>query len=492
MIPAEVTTGNKSERALRRALRVSSVLFIAAFALPGIATLTVAGENPSPDQIQASAAQQAAANQHGEKSLKLSVPDKTRQEFATLPEGKRLKILGRLIRSGQPDAAEILLNTAPFTGQFGQNRNLFIKAMIEHQRGNVEHAIRIYRTVLANDPKLTAVRAELARALYDNKQDRSAIHHLYLLRASAVNETARRTFDIAMQAIESRRTWTFNVWGSIAPSTNFNNGTSLEVINVGGLDFEVGNQAREKSGIGVRGGGNISYNHTISNDISLIVSSGTNLVQYDDVQFDQTSLNQSALLRYRKPEYSVAAGVSASQGWYGEDEFLWSVGPEIIASYMVSPKAQLYANLRHQWNTYEAATYRNGWTTSINTELKYALNDTTILYVKADAGRQQTKREHLSNWNGGGGLGVYHDLPGGLTGMVEGYANYSVGDGDYPLLGAAREQTRATGRVTLTKRDFYWRGLAPQLEYTYTRNFSNDALSRYDSHGLALTLTRAF
>jgi hypothetical protein len=120
------------------------------------------------------------------------------------------------------------------------------------------------------------------------------------------------------------------------------------------------------------------------------------------------------------------------------------------------------------------------------------LDDTTLIYAKAGIGRQKTQREHLTNWNGNGGLGVYHDLPWGITGLVEGTVHYSVSDGDYPLLGEAREQTRTTGRITLTKRDFYWRGLAPQLEYTYTRNFSNDALSRYDSHGLALTVTRAF
>jgi hypothetical protein len=427
-----------------------------------------------------------------ERPARLSVPDATIAKFKTLPEGQRLKILGRLIRSGQPDAAETLLNAMPFQGDYGRNRNLFMQAMIEHERGNLDQAIYIYRSVLASDPKLTAVRAELARALYDNKEDRSASHHLFLLRASAPNEAAQRVFDTAIAAIDARKKWSFNVWGSIAPSTNFNNGTTLEVINVGGIDFEVGNQAKQKSGIGVRGGGSISYNQKVAKDISLIVSGAANFVQYDDVQFDQTSLNQTALLRYRQSKYSLAFGVASRQGWYGGNEFVWSVGPQAIVSYLITPKAQLYTQLRHEWTTYEAATYRNGWSSNANAELKYALDDTTILFAKAGLGRQKTQREHLTNWNGGGGLGLYHDLPWGITGMAEGYAQYSISDGDYPLLGESREQIRATGRVTLTKRDFYWRGLAPQLEYTYTKNFSNDALSRYDSHGLAITLTRAF
>ncbi len=486
MIPAGSLYTSPLERAFGRAL----VVIVAFLLLPAFTQSALA--QTAPVSAGAKTSLPTAVNDTRQRPATLLVPEATQKEFATLPAGKRLKILGRLIRNGQPDAAETLLDAAPFTGKFSHNRNLFMRAMIEHERGNLEEAIRIYREVLANDPKLTAVRAELARALYDNKEDRSAAHHLFLLRASAPNTNAQRTFDAAINAIEARKTWSFNVWGSIAPSTNFNNGTSLEVINVGGLDFEVGNQAREKSGIGFRGGGNIGYNLRLRKDLSLIVSSGTNLVQYDGVRFDQTALNQTALVRYRQPKYSVAFGAVATQGWYGADEFIWSVGPQAIISYLVTPKAQFYTQLKHVWNRYDEATYLDGWTSTATTQLKYAFNENTLLFAKAGLGRTETQRDHLDNWNGTGGAGLYHELPWGLTGFAEATVRYSVSDGDYPLLGEQRKQTRVTGRMSITKRDFYWRGLAPQLEYTYTRNFSNDALSRYDSHGLALTVTRAF
>ena len=486
MRPADSLQTPTSERAFGRALRLT----VACISLPGLTGFAQA--QPATEPAVETVSSPQALNDTRQRPAKLLVPETTQREFASLPAGKRLKILGRLIRNGQPDAAEILLQAAPFTGKFSRNRNRFMQAMIDHERGNLEDAIRIYREVLADDPKLTAVRAELARALYDNKEDRSAAHHLFLLRASAPNTNAQRTFDAAINAIEARKTWSFNVWGSIAPSTNFNNGTSLEVINVGGLDFEVGNQARGKSGIGFRGGGNIGYNLRLKKDLSLIVSSGTNLVQYEGIRFDQTSLNQTALLRLRKPKYSVAFGAVATQGWYGSDEFMWSVGPQAIISYLVTPKAQFYTQLKHVWNRYEAATYLDGSTSSATTQLKYAFSDTTLLFARAGIGRTETQRDHLSNWNGNGGVGFYHELPWGLTGFGEAHVNYYVSDGNYPLLGEKRRQTRATGRMSVTKRDFYWRGLAPQLEYTYIRNFSNDALSRYDSHGLALTVTRAF
>ena len=486
MTRADTAPTHTFERVLRRALRVT----VAVFSLVVFAGHAQAQSQTEQDKLPASTPQ--STQDMRQQAAKLTVPETTRKEFATLPAGKRLKILGRLIRNGQPDAAEVLLQAAPFAGKFGHNRNLFMRAMIVHARGDLDDAIQLYREILANDPKLTAVRAELARALYDNKEDRSAAHHLFLLRASAPNTNAQRTFDAAINAIEARKTWSFNVWGSIAPSTNFNNGTTLEVVNIDGLDFEVGNQARQKSGIGFRGGGNIGYNLRLKRDISLIVSAGTNVVQYDGIEFDQTALNQTALLRYRQPKYSIAVGAVSTQGWYGAEEFVWTVGPQAIISYLVTPKAQFYTQLKHVWTRYEIADYRDGWSSSATTQLKYAFDDATLLFAKAGIGRTETQRDHLDNWNGSAGVGFYHELPWGLTGFAEADLQYSISDGNYPLLGERREQTRATGRMSVTKRDFYWRGLAPQLEYTYTRNFSNDSLSRYDSHGLALTVTRAF
>lgn len=491
MIHADGTWISNTERATRRALRAT----IAGFCLLVLPAIPQAQSNSDTSAQQTTAQQTSApasANITKQRPAILHVPEATQREFASLPAGKRLKILGRLIRNGQPDAAEILLEAAPFTGKFSHNRNRFMQAMIQHARGNLDEAIGMYREILADDPKLTAVRAELARALYDNEEDRSAAHHLFLLRASAPNTTAQRTFDTAINAIEARKTWSFNLWGSIAPSTNFNNGTNLEIVNVGGLDFEVGNQARKKSGIGFRGGGNIGYNMRFTEDISLIVSAGSNLVQYDGDVFDQTALNQTALLRYRQPRYSVAFGAVSTQGWYGANEFVWSVGPQAVISNLVTKKAQLYTQLKHVWTNYDVASYRDGWASTAMTQLKYAVDDATIIFAKAGVGRNKTQRNHLSSWGGNGGVGIYHELPWGLTGFAEANAYYSISDGDYPLLGVQREQTRLMGTMSITKRDFYWHGLAPQLQYTYIRNFSNDALSRYDAHGLALTVTRDF
>ena len=43
----------------------------------------------------------------------------------------------------------------------------------------------------------------------------------------------------------------------------------------------------------------------------------------------------------------------------------------------------------------------------------------------------------------------------------------------HPIAGVMREDTRCTGTVSLTKRDFNIWGYAPAIEYTYIYNDSN-------------------
>jgi len=422
----------------------------------------------------------------------LSVPDETKVSFAQLPEKKRLHILVNLVRNKQHEAAATLLAAAPFKGKFGRNRNLFVQGLIEKARGNLEKAARIYRTALADDPNLSMVRMELAATLYALHEDDGARHHLDLLKSAAPTPELARNFNDFIAAIDARRPWSFNVYAAIAPSTNFTNGTTEEIILIGGLPFVISSDSRKKSGIGMKGGANAGYRLDITDDLAAIVGGGVNFTQYDGRAFDTTIVSQSLELRRSHGRGSVGVGVITSQAWYGASEFLWSAGPQITVRYALLQNLVLDTRLAHLWTFYKDATYRSGTTTSLTNRLALTLSESRVLYAMAGADRLKTDLDHLSNIAGWAGLGIYQEAPWGVTVFAEGKVGYSVSDGDYPLLGENLQQTRVDGRLVLTKRDFSIFGLAPQLEYTYTRNFSNSTLSRYDAHGIALSVTRAF
>ena len=107
--------------------------------------------------------------------------------FAALPENQRLRIMIKMIKSGNHDQAEQLLIAHPLTGQHSANRTLFLEGLIAKVRKDYDLAAQRFRAALASDPKLTMVRAELAHTLFITEQDDGAKHHLQLLSGRSPN-----------------------------------------------------------------------------------------------------------------------------------------------------------------------------------------------------------------------------------------------------------------------------------------------------------------
>ena len=194
------------------------------------------------------------------------------KKFAALSEGNRLRVLIQMLRAGRHELADRLLNEYPFRGKHARNRTLFIEGMILKARGKYGAAKNNFRTVLANDPDLSMVRMELAHTLYLSEEDTGAKHHLELLKSSAPTTDTARQFDRFIDAIDERNPWSLNAYFSLAPSTNFNNGTTQNIIFINGLPFRLNGNSRKKSGIGVRGGANGSYVLRAGKDLDIIAS----------------------------------------------------------------------------------------------------------------------------------------------------------------------------------------------------------------------------
>ena len=430
-------------------------------------------------------AQQGAVAQH---ALHIS----NDAEFAQLSEKHRLHTLIRLIQTGRHELAARLLETYPFTGPLAANRELFLKGMILKARGDLNGAVEHYRAALASDPNLSLVRMELAHTLFLLEEDDGARHHLGLLQSAAPTIETSKQFDRFIDSIDARRPWAFNAYVSLAPSTNFNNGTSEETIIINGLPFTVSGNSREKSGVGVRGGANGSYRFRTGLDLDVIVGAGINFTEYEGNEFDDLIFSQSLMVQKKYPRGRVTAGVVATERFTGSEEFSWSVGPQVSVYHRLAPKLSLYAKLRHTVIDYEQADYRSGHKMTIENRLGYAFNPGTVAYLFAGGERSVTDRNHLDYWAGFGGLGLYYEAPAGITIYAEAEIRRQIHDGIYPVIFERRKDTRADISVSLHKRDFDFMGVTPQLHYSYIRNFSNSPIDRYEAHGANVTLTRKF
>jgi outer membrane protein len=417
-------------------------------------------------------------------------------EYEASTESTRVKLLINLAKSGQQDLAESLLKRYPLTGKFGPNRQLFIEGLILKARGNLTGAAKNYRKALADDPSLTLVRAELAQTLFMLEEDDSAKHHLNLLMAEAPNEYEAQGIRSFIDTIDARRPFTFNAYVSVAPSTNVNNGSSKKTIYapLWGVDMDIDDSSREQSGIGFSTGLSAGYSHRLGNDFSAVLGGGINASIYTDSDFNMYNASQSAELRYLLTNGFLGTGVVASENMKNDEIGLsyYSYGPRVSLQKALSPQDRINLSSVYEWRNYPDTSTSDGTALMLDGSWNHAFDSSLTTSLSTGYDRIKTELDFTSYETYSGGVGLYKELPEGITVNLNGEFRLSEFDAMHPIAGVVRKDERYTGSITLTKRDFNIWGYAPAIEYTYVYNDSNISLYQFDSHAVDFRLSKDF
>lgn len=429
-------------------------------------------------------------------ALAAKIADPTPQqisEYEASTEATRVKLLINLAKSGQHDLAEGLLKRYPLTGKFGPNRQIFIEGLILKANGNLTGAAKKYRAALADDPSLTLVRSELAQTLFLLQEDDSAKHHLNLLMAEAPSEYEAQGIRSFIDAIDARRPFKFSAYISAAPSTNVNNGSSVEKVYITNDSYiEPGEQ--QKSGIGFSTGLNAGYSHRLGNDFSVVLAGGFNANIYTESDYNIFGASQSAELRYLLTGGFLGAGLVTSQNMKNDELDLsyYSYGPRVSLQKAISAKDRINLSAVYEWRNYPDDSESDGTAFMADGSWSHAFDSSLIAGLSAGYDRVESGIDYNSYEAYSAGFSVYKELPLGITADLQGEARFADFDGNFPIYNKVREDTRWMGTVSLTKRDFNFWGYAPAIEYTYIFNDSNIANYHYDSHSVDFRLSKDF
>ena len=410
-------------------------------------------------------------------------------------ESARVSLLIALAQTGHAELAAELLKRYPLAGKFASNRTLFIEGMVLHGRGDLTGAVQKYRAALASDPSLTLVRSELAKTLFELGENDSAKHHLTLLMADAPNAVQAQGIRSFIDTIDASRPYTFSAFISAAPSTNINNGSSLtKVYDAYGGEITIDPNSRKKSGIGLLAGANAGFSKRLGNDFSVVL--GGNIIGqlYDDKTYNAYGTSESAELRYLFPDGHVGLGMVSSQSIKSDASGLgyYSYGPRVGLQKDLTSKDRINLSSVYEWRNYPSNSLNDA--TAVMVDGSWSHGISADLNVSLDAGYDRVKSDiDYDSYNSYSvGLGIYKELPHGVTAYLHGQVRYSDFDGVFPIYNTVRKDTRYTGTISLTKRDFNIWGYAPELEYTYSFNDSNLASYYFDSHAVNFTLSKDF
>ena len=416
--------------------------------------------------------------------------------YQVASETERVQLLIHFAKSGQHADASVLLGRYPLTGPHARNRTLYIHGLVLKGNGDLTGAAQQFRSVLADDPSLTLVRADLAEVLVALEEDDSAKHQLRLLAADAPDEAAASGIRSFIEQVDSRSPFKTSGYISFAPSTNLNNGSKHTTVYTPffGSNGEINKANQANSGLGVAGGLSAGYSKRLGNDFSFVAAGSADARVYDDADFNSYSLSQSLELRRLIKQGYVGFGAVSSQSL--EDDKLGfsylAYGPRISASLQLTGKDSFSSSAVYEWRNKLEKGSKDATAIMLDGSFTHGFNSSFSATVLGGWDKIASDAAQESYRTMSGGLSVYKELTHGITASVTGQIS-DTNFVDYNFFFAThRKDTKLMGSISLTKRDLNLFGFAPSVYYSYTENLSNIDLYDYTAHAVDFRLTKDF
>ena len=172
------------------------------------------------------------------------------------PELSDLRAGRLLIRAGRLEHARVFLERAEPANEAERIERLFLLGRIELRLGMPARAAERFGAILALRPELTRVRLELARAYYLAGVDEKARRHLIRARAHELPSSVEAAVESFLRRIDARRRRSFSVSAALLPETRR---PERGTVQIGGVPFQLNEDATSSSGTGVLLTGGASF-----------------------------------------------------------------------------------------------------------------------------------------------------------------------------------------------------------------------------------------
>ena len=401
-----------------------------------------------------------------------------------------MTVIKALIQSGQYEAALGIAKSSASTDDKKWLQEDFTKALILKHQQRFKEAAAAMRSILSSRPELQSVQAELAHTLFLMKDYDAAAYHFEQLSELSSSQSSREVYQTLLNRSRKARSWTLSGYVSLAPSTNFSNGSANEIVYIAGIPFRPGQQAQ--SGMGVNYGVSGSYRFDLSDQDKLIVGGGISGSKFPDELFDTTRFNGFTAFARSYKTGSVAVGLANEYYLKANKPYRFGIGPYLSLQRSFGRAGTSSAFLSYKELDYIKDDAFDGSETAINLGHRYAINVKTGIAVNGDLAFISARESFNAHLRYGAKVQLVRKSDLGL--IMDVGVNVSKRDyvGDFPLTGKPRQDLTVTPSAGVTLRNFSYKGFAPRVEISYSRNISNIDLYDYDNKTAQVTLTKNF
>ncbi len=384
----------------------------------------------------------------------------------------------------------------------------------------LDEAAAAFRQMLADRPGLPRPRLELARVLFERGRCRepasdilgqllgddcdAAARHFSRVLGGGLPRVVVSNINRFLTAIRARKRLSASVALAVAPDTNVNAATEARIVEIFGLPFQLNEDARASSGVGLIVSGSAEYQHAITlrpfaaTAGRLRLGAALYRREYGGRRFDDMtlSLHGGPRLLYRRGDVSLLA--QASRRWSAGSIFGDGLGLRLEGGRLFGNRLWLGGRLGAMRQTHRTQTRFDG--PRFDAELHATFRATPAVKLGARGGWRRARTEsptegYDSLW---ASTSAAVDLPRilGLSGFgldISHQVHFTDYDRAKPRLHPDPRTDRLhVSRLTAYNRGVEYQGFTPMLSLVHERRASNIALHEYRRSRAEIMLRRRF
>ena len=371
----------------------------------------------------------------------------------------------------------------------------------EAREAKLDEAIAAFRAILVDDPALTRVRLELARAFFLKEEDTLARRQFEQVLAGKPPPAVVANVQRFLNIMRARRHWEAHFGAAIAPDSNLNAASGERTIFLdtpfGRLPFTLDRPATPKSGLGVSVWGGGEYQYPLSQTLRLRSGANASIREYKGGDFDRhfvsAHLGPRRLLGPRT-EASLLATVDRqwTAGMPETDRF----GIRLEAEHRLTPRLGVFGRVSAARRNCRDCNWLDGPVGDVSLGASWAA--LPALRLGGNAGWNWT-RANAEHWRSNGpqaSLGATLALPAGFTVGLRA----SLQRTEYQGRGFAhntidrqpREDETRTLSLSVHNRALTVLGFSPRLSLVNEQRETNAQALGYDRNRAELSFVRLF
>lgn len=368
----------------------------------------------------------------------------------------------------------------------------FRLAMMLHDKlGRTREAAVLLRRILDEKPDASRVRVELARMQTALGNIRAAERELRAAQASGLPPEVERLVQFYASSLNAQRPYGFSAEVALAPDTNINRATKSNTLGTIIGDFDLSEDAREKSGIGLSTRAQMWGRLPVTSDLELRGEVNGSGDFYHEGDFDDYALGVEAGPLWRSGRDTLALSAVVQWRWFGGDPYTYTYGAEASFRHPIGPRSQLRVDAASFRSDDRINNLRDADRYSVAFGLDRAFSSQFGGGARITGQRSVARDPGYSTTSGSISTYVFREF-GGLT--LVGSAGYSHLEADeriflYP---ERRVDERLNLDISSTLRGLEVGTFAPILGLSYERNWSSIEIYDYRRLAAKVGVTAAF